>query len=550
MAAGVNQRPTGDLMQENQEPAGQKYQEKADRPFAFDSKPWSILLADDEPDIRDVMSLALEDAGYQVHVAQDGVQALKICGSTDIRIVITDIRMPGMDGIELLEKVKAAFEDIEVIVMTAFGEMDLAITALRLDASDFINKPVNNDALFMAISRAKNRYLSRKKLKDHAKLLERENALTALELTKSLDYQRSLIQSSMDGILGCDENGCVALVNKSLEAMLGFGREEMMGRPALEMLFTSQDAKKFEEDRAGQKYGGPGRLFIYETRIQQKSGKSLPVQVSSTDLPGGGIVCFFRDLRQIRRLEREFEDQARILLQDKMMSLGRLAASVVHEINNPLSGVLNYARLMKKMLATGKTSPADLADFEKYLELVESETSRCTQIVGNLLAFSRRSKTEMEPVDVALLVDRCVILSQHKLSLSQIDLKVTVKKPLPLVIGNFNQLAQCVINLILNAVDAMPQGGELEIGAEYDPKSNTVRLKVADTGTGIKPDDLERIFEPFFTTKKQGYGVGLGLSTVYGIMERHKGSVAVISTPGEGSVFTLVLPADKQSASQ
>ncbi|MDI6797053.1 MAG: response regulator [Desulfatibacillaceae bacterium] len=511
---------------------------------------WNILLADDEPDIRDVMSLALEDAGYMVHAAEDGEQALEICGSHDIRIVITDIRMPGMDGIRLLEKVKAAFADIEVIVMTAFGEMDLAIQALRLDASDFINKPVNNDALFMAINRAKNRYESRKKLKDHAALLERENALTALELTKSLDYQRSLIQSSMDGILGCDETGCVALVNKSLEKMLGFSREEMIGQPALEMLFTPQDAKKFEEDMASQKYGGPGRLFIYETQILQKSGKNLPVQVSAIDLPGGGIVCFFRDLRQIRRLEREFEDQARILLQDKMLSLGRLAASVVHEINNPLSGVLNYARLMKKMLATGRTGPADLADFEKYLELVESETNRCTQIVGNLLAFSRRSKDEMEPVDVALLVERCVILSQHKLSLSKIALKVDVKKPLPLVSGSFNQLAQCVINLVLNAVDAMPQGGELEIGADYDPASNTVRLKAADTGTGIKPDDLERIFEPFFTTKQQGYGVGLGLSTVYGIMERHKGSVTVESKPGKGAVFTLVLPADKQQASQ
>lgn len=374
--------------------------------------PWTVLVVDDEADIRDVMTLSLEDAGYRVETAVDGREGLAACRRIRPQIVVTDIRMPRLDGIGLLEAVKAFDPDIEVIVVTAYGEVEVAIRALQRDASDFITKPVNDDALHLALRRAAERYTARRRLAEYTAFLE-----------------------------------------------------------------------------------------------------------------------------------REVEDQARILHQDKMMSLGRLAASVVHEINNPLSGVLNYARLMQRMLERRPPDPAQAEKFREYLSLVESETDRVTEIVSNLLAFSRKSAPSFAPVNVEELVNRCALLSRHKLELAKISLSTSVQGPIPPLSGDFNQLTQCLINLILNAVDAMPEGGELGLAAAFDPEANTVALSVADTGSGISERDLGRIFEPFYTTKKQGYGVGLGLSTVFGIVESHQGQVKVESEVGRGSTFTIMLPA-------
>ena len=256
-----------------------------------------------------------------------------------------------------------------------------------------------------------------------------------------------------------------------------------------------------------------------------------------------GFVCFFRDLRSIRRLEREMEDQAKVLHQDKMMSLGRLAASVVHEINNPLAGILNYIRLMLRVVNRGSCSPEQMDKFKKYLELVESETGRCSNIISGLLAFSRKTPPEFKNIDVRDLLQRSILLSQHKLELSNIELITEIGGELPCIKGDINQLQQCVINLIFNAIDAMPEGGKLWITAGYDVSEDVVTVTVTDSGIGIAPENIPYLFEPFFTTKKEGYGVGLGLSTVWGIMEHHGGTVKVESKPGEGAAFQLKLPA-------
>jgi len=180
--------------------------------------------------------------------------------------------------------------------------------------------------------------------------------------------------------------------------------------------------------------------------------------------------------------------------------------------------------------------------FQQHLELVENETDRCSQIVASLLKFSRISKPAFGEVRVEELIDRCILLCQHKLELSNIRLESNIQSGIPAVKGDFNQLQQCVINLIFNAIDAMPHGGTLTLEGHYDSEASMAVILVKDTGQGIAPDDLPYIFEPFFTTKNQAYGVGLGLSTVYGIMERHSGSIDVKSQPGDGAVFRLKIP--------
>jgi PAS domain S-box-containing protein len=507
---------------------------------------WTIVLMDDEADIRDVMTLTLQDSGYRVWTAPDGQTGIRLCEEHQPQIVITDIRMPGMDGIQVLQALKERLPDIEVIVATAFGELDLAIRALQLDASDFITKPIGDSALFLALKRAEDRYASRKQIQDYTRLLESENARTSQELSAAIAFQKNLIESSMDGILGCNETGKVVIFNKAMERLLGFTKNDALNHLTLDRVFTAEERAAFNTALADESYGGKNRLVLHETTMLSHTGSKVPVQISAVVLQEAGevsgLVCFVRDLRELRRLEQEMSDQAKILHQDKMMSLGRLAASVIHEINNPLAGILNYISLMRRILDRGSLRAEQQDKFKQHLKLVESETRRCSQIVSGLLTFSRKSPPAFAPVQIVDLIERCLLLSQHKIQLAHISLTVAVRPDLPMAIGDFNQLQQCLINLIFNAIDAMPDGGTLDIAAEVDGADNDIVIRVKDSGPGIDSADLPHIFEPFYSTKNEGYGVGLGLSTVYGIMLHHHGRVEVDSRVGNGTTFTLCLP--------
>ena len=336
------------------------------------------------------------------------------------------------------------------------------------------------------------------------------------------------------------------IFNKSMEQMLGYSKDSVVDKMSLSQFFSLGEAEKFYNKLHSEEFGGKNRLYLFESTLISKAGSKIPVQLSATVLfqeqQEIGVVGFFRDLRDIRKMAQQFADQARLLHQDKMISLGKLAASVVHEINNPLSGILNYTRLMIKILSRGVLSQENTQKFQSYLALMESEISRCSKIVSNLLAFSRKSKLEFSEVDVNELVKKCILLSEHKLVLQNIRMETRLQQDMPKVLGDFNQLQQCVINLIFNAIDAMPEGGAITIESSFNPEKKLVELAVSDTGVGVPKEDLIYIFDPFFTTKKEGKGLGLGLSTVYGIIDRHKGTISVESDVNKGTRFALKLP--------
>ena len=513
---------------------------------------WKVLLIDDEEAIRRVVSIVLADEGYQVLTAADGESGLRLCKEESPQIVITDIRMPGMEGIEVLQRVKDEDPDKEVIVVTGFSDMELAIRALRSDASDFVTKPIDNEALLVALERAKKRHTDRKALNNYTAIIEERWMDTAEELARTFDFQNNLIESSIDGIMGCDRDNKIVTFNRAMEKMSGYSKDEVIGKMSLNNFYQMGEVEKFKKALHSDACGGKNRLFLFETNLVPKNGMKIPVQLSATVLKEGdeeiGMVCFFRDLREIRRMEQQLADQTRLLHQDKMISLGRLAASVVHEINNPLAGILNYARLMIKILKRGVFEQEQAQKFQGYLSLVEREVDRCSKIVSNLLAFSRKSKMALGEMFINDLLEKCILLSQHKLTLQNIKIRKDFGADLPKVWGDFNQIQQCIINLIFNAIDAMPEGGTLAIVSSHDPKMNIVEIRVEDSGCGILKEDLPNIFDPFFTTKIEGKGLGLGLSTVYGIIDRHKGTIAVRSESGKGTVFTIKIPVKRQSS--
>jgi len=303
----------------------------------------TVLIVDDEADIREVLALSLSDAGYCLVTAADGQEALDICRQGEIRIIVlTDIRMPRMDGIQVLTHLKQHHPDIEVIVVTAFADIPLAIRALQLDASDFLTKPLDHAALQTALIRGMQRYTSRKRLRNYTQLLERENARTASELETSINFQRNLIDSSMDAIVGCNAEGRILLANKSVTQLTKIAKQQLTGGMSIAALFPAAELTRLQRELDSESFGGKDRLSLFSTEVLDADNHRVPVHVSAARLfeeaRPAGMVLFLRDLREFRRLENALEDQAHTLHQDKMIALGRLAASVVHEINNPLTG--------------------------------------------------------------------------------------------------------------------------------------------------------------------------------------------------------------------
>jgi signal transduction histidine kinase len=232
-----------------------------------------------------------------------------------------------------------------------------------------------------------------------------------------------------------------------------------------------------------------------------------------------------------------------------MASLGKLSASVVHEINNPIAGILNLIMLMKRMVAEDAIGSREIDQFNQYLTLMETETRRTSRIVSNLLAFSRQSKMELKRISLNRLIEQTLFLNSNLLKIAGVKVSTDLDPNLPDLVGSEDQLQQVFMNLISNAAEAMESrdGGRLSIETKHVLRKDKLEVDFKDTGIGIPDENIPKLFEPFFTTKRKGKGVGLGLSVAYGIIQEHGGSIYVKSTEGKGTTFHLKFPLKKAS---
>ncbi len=303
------------------------------------------------------------------------------------------------------------------------------------------------------------------------------------------------------------------------------------------------------------------RLTCAASRVAE-GDLSIRIPVTSTDEIGEMSAAWNSMVEELRRariqledwghsLERRVEDKTaalekahqQMVLVEKMTSLGKLSAVVAHEINNPLTGIATYARLLRRKLAGGAEAPASSdAATARALKLIEEESRRCGNIVRNLLLFSRTPGARFSMENLQPVLERCHMLLRHQADLQSIDLKLDSPADLPPFTFDPSQIQQMIVVLAMNALEATPSGGTVEISALADEGGESMVLRVSDTGRGIPEEHMGRIFEPFFTTKEQGSGVGLGLSVVYGIVTRHHGKIDVQSRLGSGTVFTVTLP--------
>jgi signal transduction histidine kinase len=294
-------------------------------------------------------------------------------------------------------------------------------------------------------------------------------------------------------------------------------------------------------------FGPIGKLSSTEVSAVTKQGEILPASLSAAiiyDEEGQEIasVGIFTDLRERIRMQKELEEtHLKLLHSEKMASLGKLAAGVAHEINNPLGGILLYANLLFEDMPPENPQSANL---KKIID----QTLRCKDIVKELLDFGHQAEHNMVMCDINQILEQSISLLSRQSSFHNIQIIEDIDPHLIPIIADPGQLNQVFINLITNAADAMNGTGILTVRTYSLPEEGKVGVEISDTGCGIPPEVLPRIFDPFFTTKDMGKGTGLGLSTVYGIIEEHGGTIDVRSQPNQGSTFILRLPAQVTEA--
>jgi PAS domain S-box-containing protein len=384
---------------------------------------------------------------------------------------------------------------------------------------------------------------ARQQLEDALQKSEEQTRKLLKQTTKGKKFLETIVNGIEDQMMVIDLDYRIIEINRALLEMVGLRREEVVGKHCYEVSHhlpepcSSPDHPCPLNDAVA-----TGKAASTSHVHFDKDGREHYIHVVCHPLfDENGRVSRVIDLS--RDITKEVTARTRMLHDDKMSSLGRLSASVVHEINNPLTGILNFIKLMQRMLDKGAPSEADLANMQSYLEMVYNETSRVSKTVSNLLAFSRKTKPEFTFVNLNSLLEETLALTEYQMKLQGITIKRQLAPNLLPVSADPGQMKQAFLNLILNAQDAMAQGGILSVETK-NSHNREVKIKVSDSGVGIPKESFSQIFEPFYTTKKAG-GVGLGLSVVYGIIRDHKGFIKVDSVVGQGTTFSIRLPVYK-----
>ncbi|HXH28631.1 MAG TPA: ATP-binding protein, partial [Candidatus Polarisedimenticolia bacterium] len=411
-----------------------------------------------------------------------------------------------------------------LLPMTVEGEIVAALGVGTVHGGE----PLTTEDLQLLVSLCRHAAVAFEGARLYSALAEKVREVEALK-----EFNESILESSHVGILVADTAERVVGVNGAFEALYGAVRAEIVGRSLSEVMpagvfALAEDAATEAGGRSLPEHG----LKIYRSSLRTRAGRRLVVNLTQAALRGPdgqpwGRVITVDDVTD--QVSREEEMQRR----EHLASIGLLASGIAHEVNTPLTGISSYAQML--LQERGPSDPE-----YPLLKKIEQQAFRAAGIASSLLSFSRQRDGDYQILDVTEILGETLELFETHLRGRRIDMQRRIAQGLPHVSGNRGRLQQVVMNLLLNAVDAMPEGGRLLVSA--DVVSDRVRVEVADTGVGIPPEHLERIYDPFFTTKPRGQGTGLGLSVSYGIVKEHSGTLTAESTPGEGSRFIVSLP--------
>lgn len=502
--------------------------------------PHRILVVDDEEKIRKSLGGLLEDNGYEVVTAGSGPECLQILSSQKVDLVILDIVMPGMSGIEALQKIKEKYKDTEVIIISGYADKEKAIAAFRLGVYDLIEKPFESKEILNTINNCLNQLGLRKEV-------ERKTA----DLVRAEEKYRDLYDNAPDMYHSIDKDGYIIEVNQTEAEALGYRNEELIGRHLTD-IFSGDSKKAFEKDFPV--LLNKGSLSGLERQVICKDGSVIDVSINVRavyDEKGEPVKtkAIMRDITEKRKLE------AQLLHAQKMEAIGQFAGGIAHDFNNILTVIIGYGHLLQVELNMDNT-------LNSYVTCILNSAQKAASLTHSILAFSKKQLINTTPVNIKEIILALKKLLPRLIG-EDIELSVHLTGEDLIVMADTTQIEQVLMNLATNARDAMPEGGSLVIRTDsvriddyfinnygFGRPGNYALISVTDTGHGMEDVTKEKIFEPFFTTKEVGKGTGLGLSMAYGIIKQHNGYINVYSELGKGSTFKIYLPVIKSDVEE
>ena len=366
------------------------------------------------------------------------------------------------------------------------------------------------------------------------------------ELREANDFLMNLIDSSVDGIIVTNMKGNILLFNKGAENLLGYRSGEVVEKMNIRSIYSPGVAKEVMEKLKSPDFGGVGKLTSFPIFHRRKDGEMIEGDLSASliyDEKGNEIasVGIFKDLRERSKMERELREiQQALLLSEKLAAMGRLTSQIAHELNNPIYGIMNTLELLK-------TEIPPESKRRRILDLSLSEIQRLSEMLRNMLSFSKPEEEKRRPIKIDELIEGILLVMEKQMRESNIQVEISFNPDIPEIMASTNQMRQVMLNILKNAKEAMPKGGTLTVRTSRE--DNRVLIHIQDTGMGVPEEIRDKIFEAFFTTKQKVKGVGLGLSVCYGIIKDHGGDIKVESEEGKGTTFIISLPVEIQSHS-
>ncbi|TBR61243.1 hybrid sensor histidine kinase/response regulator [Westiellopsis prolifica IICB1] len=510
-----------------------------------------ILIVDDTPTNLEMLFDFLGDSGFTVLVAEDGESAIATAEYAPPDLILLDILMPGIDGFETCRHLKAnkLTKDIPIIFMTALSDTVDKVKGLNLGAVDYITKPLQHEEVLARIE-------LHLKLQNLTKALQEQNRHLEAEISdrkqaeEKIREQAALLDIATDAILLRDWNNTICFWNQGAEHLYGWKAQEAIGKNANQLLYKPETVSQLQNVRKSLAESGAWQGELHQIT---KEGKAIIVASRWTlmrDQNGQpkSILTVNTDITEKKLLESQF------LRAQRLESVGTLAGGIAHDLNNILTPILTAAQLLQ-------LKQPNIDDrSQQMFKTIESNAKRGAALVKQVLNFTRGVEGKRTIVQIGHLCAEIKQIVEETFPKS-IEFSTNIPPNLWAVIGDPTNLHQVIMNLIVNARDAMPNGGTLSISAEnifidqQYARMNIdacvgpyIAITVTDTGIGMQAEILDRMFEPFFTTKEIGKGTGLGLSTVRGIIKGLGGFVNVFSTVGKGTKFKIFLPAVEATA--
>ncbi len=544
----------------------------------------TILIVDDDPMDRQLLSVIVSQFGYNCDVADSGTEAIRKVKSINPNMVLVDVFMPGMNGVEVCRQLKSHDDTrfIPVISLASSTDRDVRIECLEAGANDFITKPSSLTSIDLTELRIKLRNLFQ--LSEFEKIKAKHAVLTktmsAIETAKR-EWEQS-IDCIRDVVILVDAEGLILRCNKTFNTLTGKTFEEIIGRHWEEVMSDGQFSSKSHSEQS-EFFHKSGKWFkrsVYHVESDSESFAPDSVitlqDITESKKMTEILKCNQKMLeKKNAELAKAYENikmsQSQILQQEKMASIGQLAAGVAHEINNPIGFITSNLNTLTRYIGKisefvkeqsafaekykkGFAAADDVDGIEKKRQSLKIDyimedigtligesldgAERVKRIVQDLKNFSRTDETEYKIADINAGIESTINIIWNELKY-----KASLTKEfgnIPHTKCNPGQLNQVFMNLLMNAVQSIEKQGEIKVRTWHE--NNLIKIAVSDTGSGIPPEKLGRIFEPFFTTKEVGKGTGLGLSIVYDIIKKHDGNIAVDSAVGKGTTFTVSIP--------